>query len=130
MPCQISLPSVQRVAPLGEKPQNQPLSKLNTGALCNAAGNELNTRLTYRVSRYSARPRACCICLHRLTQACSAYSLTSLSCPSIPRQTRFSPTVAVQQIFQHSIYGTSLSRHPCISPSPSHEMITTHVNKA
>ena len=31
-PCQISPPSVQRVAPArGEKPQNWPLSKLNTG---------------------------------------------------------------------------------------------------
>jgi len=32
------------------------------------------------------------------------YSLTSLSRPSISRQTRFSPTVAVERIFQHSIY--------------------------
>jgi len=30
-PCQISPPSVQRVALRGEKPQNWPLSKLNTG---------------------------------------------------------------------------------------------------
>ena len=36
-PCQISPPSVHR----GEKPQNRPLSNLNTGALrfANAAGN-------------------------------------------------------------------------------------------
>jgi len=32
------------------------------------------------------------------------YSLTSLSRPSISRQTHFSPTVAVERIFQHSIY--------------------------
>jgi len=32
-PCQIAVPSVQRVAPGGEKPQNRPLSDLNTGAL-------------------------------------------------------------------------------------------------
>jgi len=32
-PCQISPQSVQRVALRGEKPQNRPLSKLNTGAL-------------------------------------------------------------------------------------------------
>ena len=30
-PCQISPPSVQRVAPAGEKPQNRSLSKLNIG---------------------------------------------------------------------------------------------------
>ena len=30
---QISPPSVQRVAPAGEKPHNRPLSKLNTGRL-------------------------------------------------------------------------------------------------
>ena len=32
------------------------------------------------------------------------YSLTSLSRPSISHQTRFSPTVAVERMFQHSIY--------------------------
>jgi len=31
--CQISSPSVQCVALRGEKPQNRPLTKLNTGAL-------------------------------------------------------------------------------------------------
>jgi len=30
----ISPPAVQRVASAGEKPQNRPLSNLNTGALC------------------------------------------------------------------------------------------------
>jgi len=32
-PCQISLSSVQRVAPAGRKTQNPPLSNLNAGAL-------------------------------------------------------------------------------------------------
>jgi len=32
-PCEISPPSVQRVASAGRKPQNRPLIKLNTGAL-------------------------------------------------------------------------------------------------
>jgi len=33
LPCQISAPSVQHVAPAGRKTQNRPLSNLNTGAL-------------------------------------------------------------------------------------------------
>ena len=41
-PCQISPPSVQRVAPWGEKAQNRPMSKLNTGALRNAAANDMS----------------------------------------------------------------------------------------
>jgi len=34
--------SVQRVAPMGRKPQNRPLSYLNTGALRNATGNNID----------------------------------------------------------------------------------------
>jgi len=37
-PRQISPPLVQRVSPAGDKPQNRPLSKLNTGTWRNAAG--------------------------------------------------------------------------------------------
>jgi len=39
-PCQIS-PHQCIVSSLGEKPQNRPLSNLNTGALRNAAGKNL-----------------------------------------------------------------------------------------
>jgi len=56
-PCQISLPSVQRVALWGEKPQNRPLSKLNTGALLlrSAAGNDVIQ--LHRVHEKNASPQ-------------------------------------------------------------------------